>query len=481
MGLHNRWTLTHPQVLSKMKTTLKVLWLLACVNLIQGFLFDNFNKFEKKVPPKQKCTTEYDNIKCGYCDTKYHDSCVKSTETVCRPTYVKVCNPEPLESCSFVKEDKCMQVPIPSCEVTWQKKCTDKLVCSKTFEVTVPTIPNRLCKFGKCKTFGPETTPPPPKTTPPPPTPAVDVTVTRSAPEEVIAPEEAIDSEFNNVDSEIGQQIANRRKRSLVTFSGGFKICKFGRCKTFGPETTPPPKTTPPHPTPTPAVDVGDGEFNNVGSQIGQQIGNAKRSTSEVIAPEDVIDDSEIANRQRRSLVGEEVEEVEDDSELINLDSQIVDEIAERRRRSLEEDEEVEVLEEEELDEEHETDYFDELDDHEENESDDESEENHGERQKRGLGWLNQQKPKKKCETKMIEKCQTVQRQECGEAIIEKCTSIPQKDCKEVIERRPRLVCPPPPTTRTISEPVYAREADISPPTNTRGSLINRKLAKFRG
>merc|ERR1712076_115678 len=335
--LHNRWTRTHPQVLSKMKTTLKVLWLLACVNLIQGFLFDSFNKFEKKVPPKQKCTTEYDNIKCGYCDTKYHDSCVKSTETVCRPTYVKVCNPEPLESCSFVKEDKCMNVPIPSCKVTWQKKCTDKLVCSKTFEVTVPTIPNRFSQFG--------------------------------------------------------QQIANRRKRSLVTFSGGFKICKFGRCKTFGPETTPPPpppKTTPPHPTPAVDVNVGDGEFNNVGSQIGQQIGNAKRSTSEVIAPEDVIDDSEIANSQRRSLVGEEVEEVEDDSELINLDSQIVDEIAERRRRSLEEDEEVELLEEEELEEEHETDYFDELDDLEENESDDKSEENHGERQKKRT-WMVEQ------------------------------------------------------------------------------------------
>merc|ERR1712223_192382 len=186
--LHNRWTRTHPQVLSKMKTTLKVLWLLACVNLIQGFLFDKFNKFEKKVPVKEKCTTVYDNIKCGYCDTKYHDSCVKETTTVCRPTYVKVCNPEPLESCSFVKEDKCMNVPIPSCEVTWQKKCTDKLVCSKTFEVTVPTIPNRFCKFGKCKTFGEEPTSPPPKSTPPPPTPAVDVTVTRSAPEEVIAP-----------------------------------------------------------------------------------------------------------------------------------------------------------------------------------------------------------------------------------------------------------------------------------------------------
>merc|ERR1712018_722135 len=383
--LHNRWTRTHPQALSKMKTTLKVFWLLACVNLIQGFLFDKFNKFEKKVPPKEKCTTVYDNIKCGYCDTKYHDSCVRSTETVCRPTYVKVFNPEPLESCSFVKEDKCMQVPIPSCEVTWQKKCTDKLVCSKTFEVTVPTIPNRFCKFGKCKTFGEEPSSPPPPKTPPPPTPTVDVTVTRSAPEEVIAPEEAIDSEFNNVDSQIGEQIANRRKRSLVSFSGGFKICKFGKCKTFG-ETTPPPRIIhdPEPPTP-PTTPVGDGEFNNVGSQIGQQIGNAKRSASEVIAPEDVIDDSEF----------------------INLDSQIVEEIAERRRRSLEEDEEVEELEEE-----YETDFVDELDDLEENESDDESEENHGERQKRGLGWLNKKKPQKNCVTQ--KKCVNIPKKNCG-------------------------------------------------------------------
>merc|ERR1712223_1457174 len=361
MGLHNRWTRTHPQVLSKMKTTLKVLWLLACVNLIQGFLFDTFNKFEKKVPPKEKCTTVYDNIKCGYCDTKYHDSCVKSTETVCRPTYVKVCNPEPLESCSFVKEDKCMKVPIPSCEGTWQKKCTDKLVCSKTFEVTVPTIPNRFCKFGKCKTFGeePSSPPPPPKTPPPPPTPTVDVTVTRSAPEvEVIAPEEAIDSEFNNVDS-----------------------------------------------------------------QIGQQIGNAKRSASEVIAPEDVIDDSEIAHRQTRSLVGDEVEEAEDDSEFINLDSQIVEEIAERRRRSLEEDEEVEELEEE-----YETDFVDELDHLEENESDDESEENHGERQKRGLGWLNKQKPQKNCVTQ--KKCVNIPKKNCGIHKKETCIPFPKKKCE---------------------------------------------------
>merc|ERR1712088_1041230 len=198
----------------------------------------------------------------------------------------------------------------------------------------------------------------------------------------VIAPEEAIDSEFNNVDSQIGQQIANRRKRSLVTFSGGFKICKFGKCKTFGPEKTPPPKTPPPKTTP--AVDMGDGEFNNVGSQIGQQIGNAKRSTSEVIAPEDVIDDSEIANRQRRSLVGEEVEEVEDDSELINLDSQIVDEI--------------------------------------------------GERQKRGLGWLNKQTPQKNCVTQ--KKCVNIPKKKCGIHKKQTCIPFPKKKCEtKMIEK----------------------------------------------
>merc|ERR1712158_69779 len=106
----------------------------------------------------------------------------------------------------------------------------------------------------------------------------------------------------------------------------------------------------------------------------------------------------------------------------------IVDEIAERRRRSLEEDEEVEVLEEEELEEEHETDYFDELDDLEENESDDESEENHGERQKRGLGWLNKQTPQKNCDTQ--KKCVNIPKKKCGIHKKQTCIPFPKKKCE---------------------------------------------------
>ena len=34
---------------------------------------------------------------------------------------------------------------------------------------------------------------------------------------------------------------------------------------------------------------------------------------------------------------------------------------------------------------------------------------------------------------------------------------------------------------RTIKEPVYAREADISPTTYTKESLTNQKLEKFSG
>lgn len=350
-----------------MKSTLKVFWLLSCINLIQGWKFlDKFEAFEAPVivkTPVPHCTTEYDNISCGHCDTKYHLSCVKTTETVCRPTSVRLCNPEPIESCSFVKEDKCMQVPIPSCQVTWHKKCTDKLVCSKTFAVTVPTHP----KFEK---FHPTTIVEPPH--PPPPRVIVD--------------------------------------------------------------------PAPPQSPPAPEVNV-----------------------------DVVVDDAGTPD---------------DDAEFINMNSQIGEQIAERRRRSLDEDYEEEETEEYET--------LGEIYDHEELAFADESEENHGERQKRGLGWLKNKKhpvktcvtqkkctnipkkdcgihkketcipfPKKKCETKMIEKCQTVQRQECGEAVNEKCTSIPQKDCKETIERRPRLVCPPAPTVRRISEPVFAREAQV--------------------
>ena len=53
-----------------------------------------------------------------------------------------------------------MKVPIPSCDVTWHKVCKDKLVCSKTFEVTVPDIP-KFGKFDKFGKFGGQDPPPP--------------------------------------------------------------------------------------------------------------------------------------------------------------------------------------------------------------------------------------------------------------------------------------------------------------------------------
>merc|ERR1739848_817330 len=113
---------------------------------------------------------------------------------------------------------------------------------------------------------------------------------------------------------------------------------------------------------------------------------------------------------------------------------------------------------------------------------------------KRGLGWLNKKKPQKNCVTQ--KKCVNIPKKNCGihkketcipfpkkkceTKMIEKCQTVQRQECKEVIERRPRLVCPPPPTTRTISEPVYAREADVVQ-TYTKDSLINQKLGKFRG
>merc|ERR1711881_542071 len=106
---------------------------------------------------------------------------------------------------------------------------------------------------------------------------------------------------------------------------------------------------------------IGDSEFNNVGSQVGEQVANRRRRsgtyTSIVTQIEGLLDSLSNAppiyiangaqfgvgpiflnstakakqpnppNRQGRSLDGEEVEEVEDDSEFINLDSQIVEEI----------------------------------------------------------------------------------------------------------------------------------------------------------
>merc|ERR1712141_924374 len=161
----DRWFEKDLLISSKMKSTSIVLCLLSCVTLIQGQFGwfdldfdDKFDKFDKNKAVERSCTTEYDDIHCEKCDTKYHLSCVKASETVCRPTQVRLCNPEPIESCTFVKEDKCMHVPIPSCDVTFHKVCKDKVVCTKTYEVTVPDIP----KFGKFGKFGGQDPPPPP-------------------------------------------------------------------------------------------------------------------------------------------------------------------------------------------------------------------------------------------------------------------------------------------------------------------------------
>ena len=107
-----------------------------------------------------------------------------------------------------------MSVPIPSCDVTWHKVCKDKLVCSKTFEVTVP---DPVGKF-----WGQD---------PPPPVPtggsgvpvgpvinnpdvSVEVTPQEENVDEVINADEIIEPD-DEIEGPEGPMI-NRRKRSLT-------------------------------------------------------------------------------------------------------------------------------------------------------------------------------------------------------------------------------------------------------------------------
>ena len=110
-----------------------------------------------------------------------------------------------------------MQVPIPSCQVTWHKKCTDKLVCSKTFAVTVPTHP-KFEKFHPTTIVGPPPQPPPREPEHPPPTPREPHPQPPQVNVEVVVDDAGTpddDAEFINMNSQIGEQIAERRRRSL--------------------------------------------------------------------------------------------------------------------------------------------------------------------------------------------------------------------------------------------------------------------------
>jgi len=328
-----------------------------------------------------------------------------------------------------------MKVPIPSCDVTWHKVCKDKLVCSKTFEVTVPDIP-KFGKFDKFGKFGGQDPPPPVYKEPVPtgdnPDVSVEVTPQEENPEVMVDDDELInaDDEIIEPDDEIegleGPMI-NRRKRSLKEKKERLKDSKMNKLKQLGAKI---------------------GITINSGGSVGPV------PTGGSVGP--------INNRRKRSL--DENDEVEETEEYEELD-EIYD---------LEEIETLPIP----------AGYS----------MPDESEEDHGERHKRGLpdfsSWkkkktgkncVTQKKctnvpkkdcgihkketcipfPKKKCETKYVEKCHTVTRQECGEAVNKKCTSIPTKDCKKVIERRPRLVCPPAPTVERIQEPVFTREVPI--------------------
>lgn len=60
--------------------------------------------------------------------------------------------------------------------------------------------------------------------------------------------------------------------------------------------------------------------------------------------------------------------------------------------------------------------------------------------------------PTKKCTETSTPVCRIVPRQECTEKKHEICETVPTKDCQKVLVSKPRTVCIPKPTTRTIED-----------------------------
>ena len=60
--------------------------------------------------------------------------------------------------------------------------------------------------------------------------------------------------------------------------------------------------------------------------------------------------------------------------------------------------------------------------------------------------------PTKKCTEISTPVCRIVPRQECTERKQEICETVPTKDCQKVRVIKPRTVCIPRPTSRTIED-----------------------------
>merc|ERR1712166_151880 len=95
--------------------------------------------------PAADCSTVLDEVWEEQCGTKYEPVCRMEMQPHCTLIQAKECAPESQTRCSFVFEDKCKTISVPKCTIDWEKRCTSTPDCTTIEAKSCTEVEKDVC------------------------------------------------------------------------------------------------------------------------------------------------------------------------------------------------------------------------------------------------------------------------------------------------------------------------------------------------
>ncbi|TRY75543.1 hypothetical protein TCAL_07128 [Tigriopus californicus] len=91
------------------------------------------------------CEVVYDDVWEEKCQTVYNEECATDYVNECQNVNHRECITKNEKQCSWGFKDSCVKIPVPTCNLVWEKKCGLKDVCTTVKERECRSVPKRIC------------------------------------------------------------------------------------------------------------------------------------------------------------------------------------------------------------------------------------------------------------------------------------------------------------------------------------------------
>lgn len=91
------------------------------------------------------CKVVYDDVWEEKCQTVYNEECSTDYVNECQNVNHRECVTKNEQKCSWGFKDSCMKIPVPTCNLVWEKKCGHEDVCTTVKERECRSVPKRIC------------------------------------------------------------------------------------------------------------------------------------------------------------------------------------------------------------------------------------------------------------------------------------------------------------------------------------------------